>query len=110
MDFTQALKSLALDEWYKLLVLIGGIGTLGGLFIEVKVLNNSLITQLAFGFFLIGLGEWKCYRKTRFKRKTSYGSTTTGSEMQRFNNTPGNAMTLTGFVILVHGVYSIIVN
>jgi hypothetical protein len=110
MNFDQSLKSLALDQWYKLLVLVGGISTLGSLFIEVKVLSNTLITPIAFGLFLIGLGEWASHRRTKFKRKTDHGSTATGFEMQRFNNISGNSMTLIGFVILVYGVFLIAIS
>ena len=52
MDFAQVFKSLALDQWYKLLVLIGGLSSLGGLFWEVKVLSNDIVLPISLGFFL----------------------------------------------------------
>ena len=107
MDLTQALKSLALDQWYKLLVWIGGLATLGSLFIPVKVLSNSSVLPLFAGLFFIGLGEWASHRKAPYERDTPHGSTVRGWEMQRFNNLPGNLMSILGIMLVIYGVYSI---
>lgn len=108
MDLTQALKSLALDQWYKLLVWIGGVATLGSLFLPVKAFSNSSILPLFGGLFLLGLGEWASRRREPYERETRHGSTVRGWEMRRFNNIPGNSMSIAGAVLVIYGVYSIV--
>ncbi|MBD3667473.1 MAG: hypothetical protein HUJ16_05900 [Kangiella sp.] len=106
MDFAQVFKSLALDQWYKLLVLIGGLASLGGLFWEVKVLSNGVVLPISLGLFFIGLGEWASHRKAPYRRETGHGSRVSGWEMQRFNSIPGNVMTVIGLLLVAYGIYA----
>lgn len=105
MDFTKTLKSLALDQWYKLLVWLGSIGTLGALFFEVKVLTNLQILCFSIGLFFLGLGEWKSHRKEPYKRETTHGSTVKGWEEKRFNSIVGNSLSILGIVLIITAIY-----
>lgn len=107
MDITEALKSLALDSWYKLLVWIGGLVTLGAIFIDVQVLTNREILPFSIGVFLIGLGEWASRREEPFERETAHGSTFRGREMTRFHSFPGNMMTIFGLLSIIVGLYQV---
>ncbi|MBW3163213.1 hypothetical protein [Ferrimonas balearica] len=107
MDITQALKTLALDQWYKLLVWLGGLITIGSIFLDVKVLSNAQILPISFGVFLLGLGEWASRRKVPYKRETDHGSKVSGWEFQRFNSVYGNSLSVIGVLFILFGAYKI---
>ena len=108
MDIIQALKTLALDQWYKLLVWLGGIVTIGSIFLDVKVLSNAQLLTISFGFFLLGLGEWASRRKAPYERETDRGSKVKGWEMQRFNSISGNSLSIIGVLFILYGMYKIV--
>lgn len=52
------LKNLALDYWYKMLVLVSVIFLITSLTVPIQVIPNSSLALMAVGGFLIGMGEW----------------------------------------------------
>lgn len=58
MDLLGGLKNLALDRWYKALVVIGSVLCLASLVTELKVVTNTQGLLLGGGLVFIGFGEW----------------------------------------------------
>ena len=52
-------KNFLIDTWYKVLVYLGGILFIFGLFIPSRVITNKQLILFSLGLFFIGLGEWK---------------------------------------------------
>jgi len=61
MSWDKVLESFKIDEWYKVFVYVGMIGTILSIFFPVKVYSNQTILFLMFGLLLIGVGEWTNY-------------------------------------------------
>lgn len=62
MSELEPFKGLALDRWYKVLVLVGGSLLLVSFFKETKGITNVQLQLLSAGVLLIGLGEWKNHK------------------------------------------------
>ena len=103
MDISQALKSLVIDHWYKLLAWLGGVVTLGAVFIDVKILTNHNIIFFSIGVLLIGLGEWASHREEPFERETAHGTMFRGREMRRFHSIRDNTMSVLGLLSIIFG-------
>ncbi|MEH6446816.1 MAG: hypothetical protein V7784_23215 [Oceanospirillaceae bacterium] len=102
MVISQALKSLVIDHWYKLLAWLGGVVTLGAVFVDVEILTNHNIL-LFFGVLLIGLGEWASHREEPFERETAHGTMFLGREMRRFRSIRGNTLSVLGLLVIIFG-------
>jgi hypothetical protein len=59
MNFSDLLKSLALDKWYKILIYLGGLIILGSLFLPIHGISSKSALFLGLSLFLIGNGIWK---------------------------------------------------
>lgn len=59
MSSTNWFSNLKLDAWYKIFVLIGGIGFLFSLFLPINPITNKQAMFFCLGIMLVGLGEWK---------------------------------------------------
>lgn len=62
------LKDLKLDDYYKVLIVIGAVVFFGSLVIELKGINNQQGLLLGGALISIGLGEWRNHR-TEYKYK-----------------------------------------
>jgi|GEM_PF-1079216 len=59
MTYSNTFGNLKLDSWYKIFVLIGGLGFLLSLVLPMQAITNRQAMFLCLGILLIGLGEWK---------------------------------------------------
>ena len=59
MSSTNWFSNLKLDAWYKVFVLIGGIGFLFSLVWPIQTISNKQAMIFCLGILLIGAGEWK---------------------------------------------------
>jgi hypothetical protein len=62
VDVGGFLKSFALDTWYKALMYAGALLFAVGLTVNVRGITNGEALLIGFGFFAIGLGEWKNHK------------------------------------------------
>ena len=111
MSLVDFFKNLVLDTWYKALVYFGGVVLILSLFVEVKGISNTQLQLLSAGIFMFGLGEWKNHKFIpQIKPPNAY----TGPAL--FMNVPdwepdllGIILDLSGFVLLVLGIRSLII-
>jgi hypothetical protein len=101
MDISQALKSPVTDHWYKLLAFLGGVVTLGAVFVDGEILTNHNIILFSIGVLLIGLGEWASHREEPFERETTHGTMFRGREMRRFHSIRGNTLSVLGILFII---------
>ena len=52
------LSTLKIDYWYKILPVIGTIGLIISLTLDVKIADNLTISLISIGVIFIGIGEW----------------------------------------------------
>jgi len=110
MGFSDIFSNLKLDTWYKVFVYLGGLVLIISLFVEVKGIANTQLQLLSAGFFFIGIGEWKNYKvQSWIKPPNVYtGPTAFIQGSIRKPDLVGIILDITGLVLIVLGVYSII--
>lgn len=62
MNLGDIFKEFKLDTWYKVLMVVGIVGFVTALTVDVKAITNSQLALLSGGMFLLGLGVWKGQR------------------------------------------------
>ena len=51
-------SALKIDDWYKLLPVIGGVTLVLALTVEMRGVPNVLVQLVSIGVIFIGIGEW----------------------------------------------------
>lgn len=92
------LSNLAIDYWYKAVLVIATCVLIAALSVEMQGVENNVVQLLAMGLILVGLGEWinhplqvsiaPAYKITSYRRSSSFG---------------GNLLDLIGVVLMVIG-------
>lgn len=105
----EALKGLALDRWYKVLIMIGGTLLVVAFFKEVKGITNVQLQLLSAGVLLVGLGEWKNHKVASYIKPPNFytGPTALISYPVREADFVGLILELTGAALIARGAWSI---
>ncbi|RLJ00862.1 MAG: hypothetical protein DRP11_05340 [Candidatus Aenigmatarchaeota archaeon] len=62
MEFSDILRNLKIDTWYKAFVYLGGLVLAISFFVEAKGITNTQLQLLSAGIFFFGIGEWKNHK------------------------------------------------
>ena len=108
MEGIDALKSLALDRWYKVLVLLGGSLLVVSLFKETKGISNAQLQMLSLGTLLVGLGEWKNHKVASYIKPPNFytGPTALVSYPVWSPDLVGVVLDLAGAAFIARGAWS----
>lgn len=104
------LKSLKIDYWYKVFVVVGAAFLVTSLTIDLVGVDNTIVQLLSFGALLLGIGEWINHPlQTAIMPPTAYYAPG-GAKITSYNRQPcllGSLFDILGFIIAGIGVYKL---
>ena len=99
---TNPLANLAIDYWYKAVLVIATCVLIASLSVEMKGVENCVVQLIALGAIFIGLGEWINHP---LQTRLIPGAKITGHP--RRNKLGGNLLDALGVVLILIGVVKI---
>lgn len=102
MDFSNFLKNFAIDYWYKMLIVVSFAFMVIALTLKIYAIPNAALFLLAFGGFLIGMGEWVNHPYQE-RINLDYSFKVTGHP--RRPKLGGIALDIFGSVVLAFGMF-----
>lgn len=97
----ELLKNLALDRWYKVLIVASFALLVLSLTVPILAIPNSALALMALGGFLIGLGEWVNHpRQERINVQQRFSIV----HYNRKNHAGGVATCVAGALLIVGGI------
>lgn len=93
--------TLKIDYWYKLLPILGAIGLILSLTVNVKVADNLTVLLVSVGIICVGIGEW-----INHPLQTQVGVGFKITSYNRKNKLSGNLWDLLGLVVMVYAIWA----
>jgi len=100
----ELLKNLALDRWYKVLIVASFALLVLSLTTPVLVIPNAALALMSLGGFLFGIGEWINHPK-RVQVQTGYGGLMKWTSFARIWHPGGIALDIGGAASFIWGAY-----
>jgi len=109
MEFSNILRNLKIDTWYKAFVYLGGLVLTISFFVEAKGITNTQLQLLSAGVFFVGIGEWKNRKILAYmKPSNAYGPAALFQKPIRKPDLVGILFDIIGVFLIILGTWSII--
>lgn len=102
------LSNFRVDEWFKLLILLGAILIIISLFITPMVFTSFELFILGSALFTIGLGEWRNHVWSSFQTpQTLFYPSSVARSRKRFNTKIGTLLDIIGVTLFIYFAYRV---
>lgn len=109
MSDPNPVRNLKLDEWYKVLIPIGGTIMIISLVFTIPEFTKKELFFLGGGLLLVGIGEWKNERfHTQFVDQTVFNPFMRISQKYRVNDKLGVPLEIIGIIAIIISLLDIL--